>query len=301
MAISELTRAAAAALVGCAAAACSVWVETPGETPGDTSGETSGDTPAASEDPGWEAPGPLDLEDYSLVDLSHAFGDETVYWPTDTAGFALEELAFGATEGGYFYSAYSLATAEHGGTHIDAPIHFLEGGPDVASIPLGRLIGPAVVIDISAQAAEDVDYRLTVADIEAHEAEHGRIEPGSLVLLRTGWSARWPDALSYLGDDTPGDASQLHFPSYGEAAARLLVEERGAAALGADVASIDYGASTDFIVHQVIAAANAPGLENLTNLDRLPARGATVIALPMKISGGSGGPLRAVALVPPSN
>ncbi|WP_420440411.1 cyclase family protein [Candidatus Palauibacter sp.] len=289
MAISELSRAAAAALLACVAAACSVWVETPG------------DTPAASEDSGVEAPGPLDLEGYSLVDLSHAFGDETVYWPTDTAGFALEELAFGETEGGYFYSAYALATAEHGGTHIDAPIHFLEGGPDVASIPLGRLIGPAVVIDMAAQAAEDADYRLAVADVEAHEAEHGRIEPGSLVLLRTGWSARWPDALSYLGDDTPGDASQLHFPSYGEAAARLLVEERGAAALGADVASIDYGASTDFIVHQVAAAANAPGLENLTNLDRLPARGATVIALPMKISGGSGGPLRAVALVPPSN
>ena len=237
----------------------------------------------------------------TVVDLSHAFGDETVYWPTDTAGFALQELAFGETEAGYFYSAYSLATAEPGGTHIDAPIHFLEGGPDVASIPLGRLIGPAIVIDITAQAAEDADYRLTAADVVAHEAEYGLIEPGSLVLLRTGWSARWPDALSYLGDDTPGDASQLHFPSYGEAAARLLVEERGAAALGADVASIDYGASTDFIVHQIVAAANAPGLENLTNLDRLPPRGATVIALPMKISGGSGAPLRAIAIVPPSN
>ncbi|MCY3600569.1 MAG: cyclase family protein [Gemmatimonadetes bacterium] len=289
MTISELSRTAAAALVGCAAAGCSVWVETPGETP------------AASEDAAVEAPGPLDLEGYDLVDLSHAFGDETVYWPTDTAGFALQELAFGETEGGYFYSAYSLATAEHGGTHIDAPIHFLEGGPDIAAIPLRRLIGPAAVIDVTAQAAEDADYRLTVADVEAHEAEHGPIEPGSIVLLRTGWSARWPDALSYLGDDTPGDASQLHFPSYGEAAARLLVEERGAAALGADVASIDYGPSTDFIVHRIVAAANAPGLENLTNLDRLPARGATVIALPMKISGGSGAPLRAVALVPPSN
>jgi len=289
MAISELSRAAAAALVGCAVAACSVWVETPG------------DAPPASEDADSEAPGPLDLAGYSLVDLSHAFSGETVYWPTDTAGFTLDELAFGVTEAGYFYSAYSLATAEHGGTHIDAPIHFLEGGPDVASIPLRRLIGPAAVIDMTAQAAEDADYRLTVADVEAHEAAHGPIEPGSLVLLRTGWSTRWPDALSYLGDDTPGDASQLHFPSYGEAAARLLVEERGAAALGADVASIDYGASTDFIVHRIVAAANAPGLENLTNLDRLPARGATVIALPMKISGGSGGPLRAIALVPPSN
>lgn len=286
MAISELSRTAAAALLGCAATACSVWVETPGETP------------AASEDPGGEAPAALDLEGYGLVDLSHAFGDETVYWPTDTAGFALEELAFGETEDGYFYSANALATAEHGGTHIDAPIHFLEGGSDVASIPLGRLIGPAVVIDMTAQAAGDADYRLTAADVEAHEAEHGPIEPGSLVLLRTGWSARWPDALSYLGDDTPGDASKLHFPSYGEDAARLLVEGRNVAVLGIDAASIDYGPSTDFIVHRIAAAAGVPSLENLTNLDRLPARGATVFALPMKISGGSGGPLRAVALVP---
>ena len=288
MAISEFSRAAAAALVGCAAVACSVWVETPG------------DTPAVFEDSGGEAPGPLDLAGYSLVDLTHAFGDETVYWPTDTAGFALEEPAFGETEGGYLYSA-SLATAEHGGTHIDAPILFIEGGPDVASIPLEKVIGPAVVIDVTAQAAADADYRLTVADVEAHESEHGRIEPGSLVLLRTGWSERWPDARSYLGNDTPGDASQLRFPSYGEAAARLLVEERGAAALGADVASIDYGASTDFVVQRIVAAANAPGLENLTNLDRLPARGATVIALPMKISGGPGAPVRAIAIVPPSN
>lgn len=293
MTVSELARATAAVLIGGAAMACSVWVETPGETPGETS--------AGAEGRGTGAVAALDLASYELVDLSHTFGDETVYWPTDTAGFRLRELAFGETEGGYFYSAYSLATAEHGGTHIDAPIHFLDGGPDVASIPLGRLIGPAVVIDVTAQAAADADYRLTVADVEAHEAEHGRVESGSLVLLRTGWSARWPDALSYLGDDTPGDASQLHFPSYGEAAARLLVEERGAAALGADVASIDYGASTDFIVHRIVAAANAPGLENLTNLDRLPARGATVIALPMKIAGGSGAPLRAIALVPSSN
>ncbi len=288
MATSQSSRAVAAALVACAATACSVWVETPGEAR------------AESDDVGGVVL-PLDLEGYGIVDLSHAFGDETVYWPTDTAGFELQELAFGVTEGGYFYSAYSLATAEHGGTHIDAPIHFSDGGPDVASIPLRRLVGPAVVIDMTAQAAEDADYRLTAADVEAHEAEHGRIEAGSLVLLRTGWSARWPDALAYLGDDTPGDASQLHFPSYGEEAARLLVEERGAAALGADVASIDYGASTDFIVHRIVASANAPGLENLTNLDRLPARGATVIALPMKISGGSGGPLRAIALVPPSH
>ncbi len=244
------------------------------------------------------AGGAIDLGAYRLVDLSHAYGEETVYWPTAPSRFELTELAYGRTEAGYFYSAYALSTPEHGGTHLDAPIHFFEGGLDAASIPLERLVAPAVVLDISAQADADSDYRLTPADVEAHEAEHGPIPAGSIALLRTGWSARWPDARAYLGDDTPGDASNLRFPSYGEEAARLLLEGRGVVALGADVASIDYGPSTDYPVHQIAGAMGAPGFENLANLDRLPARGALVIALPMKIAGGSGGPLRAIALVP---
>jgi kynurenine formamidase len=121
---------------------------------------------------------------------------------------------------------------------------------------------------------------------------------GAAVLLRTGWSARWPDRRRYFGDDTPGDASRLHFPAYGVEAARLLVEERGVAALGLDTASLDHGPSRDFPVHRLAAAANVAGYENLTNLDALPATGAWLIALPMKIAGGSGGPLRAVAVVP---
>jgi kynurenine formamidase len=119
-----------------------------------------------------------------------------------------------------------------------------------------------------------------------------------MVLLRTGWSARWPDKRRYLGDDTPGDASRLHFPSYGADAARILVADRKVTALGVDTASIDHGPSKDFPVHQIVAAANVLGLENLTGLDTLPPTGAWVIALPMKIAGGSGGPLRAIALVP---
>jgi kynurenine formamidase len=155
-----------------------------------------------------------------------------------------------------------------------------------------------VVIDVARQAAADPDYRLTPADVEQFEGEHGPIPAGSIVLLRTGWSTRWPDARAYLGDDRPGDASNLHFPSYGADAARLLVEQRGVAALGADVASIDYGPSADFLVHRIAAARGAPGLENLTNLDQLPATGAVVVALPLRIAGGSGGPARVVAFVP---
>jgi len=239
----------------------------------------------------------FDPATFRIVDLSHAFGPGTLYWPTSPSKFRLDSLASGKTAGGYFYSANSLSTPEHGGTHLDAPVHFAEGGRSTAEIPLEQLVAPALVIDVSRAAAADRNYRLTREDVSAFEQQHGPIARGSIVLLRTGWSRHWPDAKAYLGDDTPGDASKLSFPSYGEEAARLLVEARGVAALGVDTASIDYGRSADFLVHRIAAARSVPGLENLTNLDQLPARGFVAIALPMKIEGGSGGPLRAIALV----
>jgi kynurenine formamidase len=244
--------------------------------------------------------GELDLSAYELVDLTHPFDARTVYWPTSPGGFVLDTLAYGMTEGGWFYASNAISTPEHGGTHLDAPLHFAQGQAAADEVPLERLVARAVVIDITAQAAEDPDYTLTAEAVAAFESEHGTIEEGTIVLLRTGWSRYWPDRKTYLGDDTPGDASNLHFPSYGEDAARLLVEQRRVAALGVDVASIDIGASTDFRVHRVAGAAGVPGLENLTSLDRIPPRGAFVAALPMKIAGGSGGPLRAIALVPRS-
>lgn len=240
----------------------------------------------------------LDLSRYRVVDLTHAFNQKTLYWPTATSGFRLDQLAYGATPGGWFYSSYAYAAPEHGGTHLDAPIHFARDGLTTDRIPVEQFIGRAVVIDIVGKAARDADYRLTRSDVLAWEKAHGVIPRGAIVVLRTGWAMRWPDPLRYLGDNTAGDASRLHFPSYGEDAARLLVTERRVSALGADVASIDYGASKDFIVHQVAARAGVLGLENLANVAGLPATGATIIALPMKIEGGSGGPLRAVALVP---
>jgi len=240
----------------------------------------------------------LDVSTSIMVDLSHAYGPSTVFWPTSPTKFELQKLAFGKTEGGFFYAANTFSSPEHGGTHLDAPIHFFEGGRTVDKIPLEQLIAPAVVIDVTTRAAADRDYRATRDDVLQFEKTHGRITRGTIVLLRTGWSRHWPNAKAYLGDDTPGDASKLSFPSFGADAARLLVEERAAAALGIDTASIDYGRSTDFQVHRIAAAKDVVGLENLTNLDRLPPRGALVIALPIKIEGGSGGPLRAVALVP---
>ncbi|HUO83349.1 MAG TPA: cyclase family protein [Gammaproteobacteria bacterium] len=240
----------------------------------------------------------LDIGDYRLVDLTHAYNSDTLYWPTSPSEFEKKELATGETEGGWFYSAYSICTPEHGGTHLDAPRHFAADGITADRMPLDKLIAPAVVIDVSEQAADDRNYRLSTGDVRAFEKAHGRIEPGTIVLMRSGWSRHWPDAMGYLGDDTPGDASKLEFPGFGEEPARLLVEDRQVAMLGVDTASIDYGKSKDFIVHRISAAENVGALENLTNLDQLPPSGFVIVALPMKIEGGSGGPARVVALVP---
>jgi kynurenine formamidase len=240
----------------------------------------------------------IDLSRYRIVDLTHALNAHTIFWPTAESGFALQRLAFGPTPGGYFYAANAFAMPEHGGTHLDAPIHFAQGGATADKIPLDRLVLPAVVIDLSARGAKDPDYRLTPDDVLAFEQRHGRIPAGAAVLLRTGWDRRWPDRKSYLGDDTPGDASRLHFPSFGVEAAKLLVEKRRVGALGVDVASIDYGQSKDFMVHRIAGARGVPGFENLKDLGALPPTGALLLALPIKIEGGSGGPLRAVALVP---
>lgn len=242
--------------------------------------------------------GPPDLSAYEPIDLSYTYDDSTIYWPTATERFSLSEISKGYTDQGYYYSAYAFSTPEHGGTHLDAPVHFSEGSWSTDEIPVKWLVRPAVVIDMSEKAAADADATLEVEDVESWEAEHGPIPQDSAVLLRTGWAQYWPDAKQYLGDDTPGDASNLHFPSFGLGAARFLVEQRGAALLGVDTASIDPGNSTDFPVHQVAGGANVPGLENIANLDQVPTTGAWIIALPMKIGGGSGGPVRIVALVP---
>jgi len=255
-----------------------------------------GERPAAPERTA--ASSVLELKSARVLDLTHPFDEKTLYWPTSPSSFVLTRLAFGKTEAGYFYAANTFCTPEHGGTHLDAPIHFSKEGRTVDQIPLSQLVAPGIVLDVRKQAAADPDYRLTLADVHAWEKRHGTVPSGAIVLLRTGWGKRWPDRKRYFGDDTPGDASKLRFPSYGKEAAEYLARDRRAGALGVDTASIDYGPSKDFIVHRIASAANVPGLENLANLEEVPETGAWIVALPMKIAGGSGGPLRIVALVP---
>src|SRR6188474_261297 len=244
--------------------------------------------------------GSLTFPTGEIVDLSHTYDSQTIYWPT-AEGFQLRHDAAGVTPAGYYYAANSFFTSEHGGTHIDAPVHFAEGHQTVDKIPLDRLIGPAVVIDVREASDREADYQVATADFQRFEQEHGQIPMDAIVLLRTGFSNRWPGAERYLGTTLRGDegARNLHFPGLHPDAARWIVANRKIRAIGIDTASIDYGPSTLFESHRELYARDIPAFENLTALDRLPVTGAYVIALPMKIGGGSGAPLRAVAILPP--
>jgi kynurenine formamidase len=228
------------------------------------------------------------------IDLSYEFSSETIYW-NESDGFKKETVAEGRTPKGYYYSAYKFCTPEHGGTHIDAPIHFAEGKQSVEQIPLSRLIAPAVKIDISEKASKNRDYQLSVEDISLWESAHGRIPEGAIVLIQTGYGKFWGDRKKYMGIDEKGSR---HFPGLGKEAAKWLIENRKISAVGIDTASIDFGASENFETHVELMENNVPAFENVANLDKLPVKGMTIVALPIKIKGGSGGPLRIVAFSP---
>lgn len=242
---------------------------------------------------------PADFPAGTLVDLSHVYDDRTIFWPTSDR-FRLEKTFDGVTPDGFYYAANNFFTAEHGGTHLDAPLHFARGAQAVDQIPLDRFFGPAVVIDVVQQAERDPDFQVTVDDLLRSEREQGQIPPNSIVLIRTGFSRRWPDSARYLGtaERGPDAVRKLHFPGLHSEAARWLVANRPIKAVGIDTASIDYGQSTLYESHRALFERNVPAFENLTTLERLPLRGAHLVALPMKIGGGSGAPLRAVAIVP---
>lgn len=233
------------------------------------------------------------------IDLTHPFDAATIYWPTER-GFQFEAGANGPTAKGYYYAANRFTTAEHGGTHLDAPRHFSAAGETSDSIPVGRLVGETVVVDVTKACAANAVYEITADDLVAWEAAHGRQLVDVIVLLRTGWAAKWSDREAYLGTAATGPAavSLLRFPGLAPAAAQWLVEHRRIKAIGIDTASIDHGPSTHFGAHVALCGGNVPIFENVARLDALPEQGVFVAALPMKIAGGSGGPLRIVARLP---
>lgn len=233
------------------------------------------------------------------IDLTHDFSSDTIYWPTSDP-FRLETVAEGVTEKGYYYSAYKFCASEHGGTHLDAPIHFAEGRMTVDQIPLTQLAASAIKIDVSDRAMSNKDYQISVQDFTSWESSNGTIPDGSIVLLQTGFGRHWPDRSKYLGTEKrgPEGVADLHFPGLHPEAADWLIKNRKISAIGLDTASIDYGQSQNFESHVILMGRNIPAFENVANLDQVPATGAYVIALPVKIKGGSGGPLRIIALIP---
>jgi kynurenine formamidase len=226
-----------------------------------------------------------------VVDMTYAINGNLPAWPGDGRTFEAKVEATPEKDG---YFARSFWTLEHYGTHMDAPAHFPPGKEFLDQIPVAHLFAPAVVIDVREEAGKDPDYRLRVMRVEKWEALHGRIPAGAVVLLRTGWASRWPDQARYRNTDAAG---VMHFPGFSVEAARLLIE-RGAVGLGIDTLSIDYGSSKDFEVHRVTLPAGLYQLENLANLDELPEAGAFLISAPIKLEGGSGGPVRVFALLP---
>ncbi len=244
--------------------------------------------------------GPLTLPSTEAVDLTHPFNAETIYWPTADEGFQRRVTAQGMTEQGYYYEDGSFSSPEHGGTHVDAPRHFAEGADGVDEIPVDRLVGRAVVIDVTEQASANPDYQVTTADVQSWESDHRPIPDGAIILIRTGFGQVWPDAERYMGTGEKGaqGVAELQFPGLHPDAAVWLLENRNIKAVGIDTPSIDYGQSRNFLTHRTLFERNVPAFENVANLQQLPVEGAVVIALPMKIEGGSGAPLRIIAFVP---
>jgi len=237
------------------------------------------------------------LAEGKWIDLSYSFSDETLYWPNNPTGFKLDTQMNGITPGGFYYSSNAFSAPEHGGTHLDAPVHFAQGKESTDQVPLENLTGNAAVIDVSEKALKDRDYLISVTDVEAWEKQNEKLVDGMIVLFRTGYGQYYPDAKKYFGTDMKGAGAIpfLHFPGIDPATAEWLTTKRKIKAAGLDTPSIDFGQSKDFKTHQVLLGKNIPAFENVANLDKLPATGVYIVALPMKIKNGSGGPLRIIA------
>jgi len=229
----------------------------------------------------------------TVVDLTHAVSADAPYWPgPDRSPFRHDTLSAHA-DGAPSMAAYSAP--EHFGTHFDAPVHGGMGLASVDRVPTSELFGPAIVIDVTASAASDEDYAVTADDLRAWESEHGPIPSGAIVLMRSGWAARWEQGDPYYNR---GEDGRLHFPGFGEDAARFLVEERDVAGIGVDTGSVDPGNARGFPAHGIVNGSGRYHLENLADLGSLPEAGAYLIVAPIKIEGGSGGQVRVFAVVP---
>jgi len=236
----------------------------------------------------------------NILDMTYVYDENTIYWP-NAKPFELKKGNWGINEKGYWYASNEYGAAEHGGTHADAPIHFAQNGRTMEQIPVRDWIGPAVKINVTAQCAENRDYLLTVDDIKNWEKDYGEIPDGAWVIMYTGIGTKfYPDKLQVLGTDKEGEAAlpELSFPGFSPESAEFLVNERNITGIALDTPSIDYGKSQYFKVHQIICGANKLALENIANLDKLPAYGAILYVMPMLTKDGTGSPARVFAVLP---
>ena len=237
-----------------------------------------------------------------LLDMTYPYDENSIYWPT-AKPYQLDKVSWGISEGGWWYASNEFSASEHGGTHADAPIHFAENGRTIDQIPLDEWIGPAVKIDVTKICEKNRDYLLSIMEIKRWEEQFGRIPDRAWVIMYTGIGTRhYPDKHMVLGTDKKGEDAipELSFPGFSEESVTFLLTNRNIAGIAIDTPSIDYGKSKDFKVHQVLFAADKLALENIANLDKLPASGATLYVIPMLIKQGTGSPARVFAIIPES-
>ncbi|MCP4195568.1 MAG: cyclase family protein [Proteobacteria bacterium] len=247
-----------------------------------------------------ESATPAGLSAEVVLDMTYAFGDSSIYWPTGK-GFEAKPMFWGKTEGGWWYASNDYSANEHGGTHVDAPIHFYEQGKTIDEIALTSWFGPAVRLDVTEACENNRDYRLTVADIQEFEKAHGDIPRGAWVVMYTGIGTRYyPDRTKVLGTDKRGPEAVplLSFPGFSKESVDYLLQHRDITGIAIDTPSIDYGKSPDFPVHIALLGAGKLAIENIANLDKLPNTGATLYAVPMLIENGTGAPARIFAVLP---
>ena len=249
--------------------------------------------------PGW-----IDSEMVEVIDLTHVLDDKTppIRLPPPKVSpprFTLRELSRYDARGEHeYWNAFE--TGEHVGTHFDAPVHWHTGREleDVSAVPAQRLIAPASVLDVSDACAGDPDHLVTVDDVQDFERVHGGLPEGGWLLIRTGWDRRYGDERSFLGLD---EEDRPHWPGVTVECARWLADEAPVIGLGIDCIGTDAASSHEFDpphpAHHFLHGAGKYGMSLLANLHRLPAVGAVVIAAPLRIGGGSGSPMRALALV----
>jgi kynurenine formamidase len=226
----------------------------------------------------------------SVVDLTHTMSPA---FPTffGVPGIELQKQFDFKKDG---FNLYWWRIIEHGGTHLDAPIHFSEGGMTADRIAATQLVVPLVMVDVSARAASDPDYRLSRADLAGWEKRHGRLPDNCCVAMNSGWAARVTDAGKFTGKDAAG---VFHFPGVSPEAAEWMMKERKVAGLAVDTLSLDHGPSKDFRTHSLWLPSGRWGLENVANLDKVPASGATLVVGLAKVKDATGGPVRLMALI----